>query len=271
MAFALAIVGELRDPGAPEGTVYYTLDGSDPRLPGGEIDTASAIEYAGEFELTQRASVLARALVDGEWSALAEATFAFGVPGTAANLAISEIQYNPPSPTDAELAREPGLNNDDFEFIELLNIGTQTIDLAGMQLAGAIRFTFPADRSTVLRPGEYAVLVEDRDAFALRYFPDPNGPIRILGQYTARLSNDGEEIVFLDTQGRIVLEVEYGTDGGWPPQAAGLGSSLELRHPFAANPEAYDNPDSWRASLEWGGSPGRPGKQPPPAAEWILY
>ena len=51
---------------------------------------------------------------------------------------------NPYDPTDAELANDPALNNDDFEFIEVTNAHpTSDINLANMQFADGVDFTFP--------------------------------------------------------------------------------------------------------------------------------
>jgi len=61
--------------GAP-GVVYYTTDGSDPRLVGGAINTTSAQTYSGNVTLSETTHVKARILRNGQWSALSEATFA---------------------------------------------------------------------------------------------------------------------------------------------------------------------------------------------------
>ena len=45
---------------ATNATVYYTLDGSDPRRPGGTIST-NAILYTGPIELAAGSKVVARA------------------------------------------------------------------------------------------------------------------------------------------------------------------------------------------------------------------
>jgi hypothetical protein len=56
------------------GTVYYTLDGSDPRAPGGAV-SASARAYAAPFALAAGAQVRTRVLRNGEWSAEDAVTF----------------------------------------------------------------------------------------------------------------------------------------------------------------------------------------------------
>lgn len=59
---------------APAGEIYYTLDGQDPRLPGGAVNATQAVKYAGPVTLTKSAHVKARVFA-GAWSALHEATF----------------------------------------------------------------------------------------------------------------------------------------------------------------------------------------------------
>ena len=57
--------------GLPAGAViYYTLDGSDPRLLGGAVNTASDVfQYTGPITLTQGEEVRARVYSGGTWSA----------------------------------------------------------------------------------------------------------------------------------------------------------------------------------------------------------
>jgi hypothetical protein len=60
---------------APSGEIYYTLDGEDPRLPGGTINSAHAIRYTEPVLLTESTQVKARTLMGGAWSAVHEADF----------------------------------------------------------------------------------------------------------------------------------------------------------------------------------------------------
>jgi hypothetical protein len=55
----------------PGTIIYYTTDGTDPRLVGGEVSPA-AVKYLFPVSMNERSSPLkARAVIDGEWSALA--------------------------------------------------------------------------------------------------------------------------------------------------------------------------------------------------------
>src|SRR5436305_8973856 len=75
---------------APAGTIYYTLDGSDPRLPDGTVSPA-ALVYSAPIPLNQNTVVKARALLNGVWSALEKASFSLDV----AALKVTELMYNP--------------------------------------------------------------------------------------------------------------------------------------------------------------------------------
>jgi hypothetical protein len=52
------------------GAIYYTLDGSDPRLLGGAVNTAKAQVYTQPIRLAASAKVKARSLSGSTWSAL---------------------------------------------------------------------------------------------------------------------------------------------------------------------------------------------------------
>jgi hypothetical protein len=60
--------------GSP-GVIYFTTDGSDPRLVGGDVNVASTQAFSSEIPLTETTHVKARILRNGQWSALSEATF----------------------------------------------------------------------------------------------------------------------------------------------------------------------------------------------------
>ena len=86
----------------PGGTIYYTMDGSDPRAPGagGNLVSANAIRYTGPPVFTSSALLRARVLNGTEWSALNEASFLAGSLADSSTLAVSELMYNPPGPSE---------------------------------------------------------------------------------------------------------------------------------------------------------------------------
>lgn len=59
---------------APAGTIYYTTNGSDPRLPGGAV-SSEALVYSAGLLLTNSTSLRARAYNASTWSALVEADY----------------------------------------------------------------------------------------------------------------------------------------------------------------------------------------------------
>jgi hypothetical protein len=74
-----ALLSFLNSNAGPAGAIYYTTDGSDPRLVGGAINTASAQLYSSAFPLGAETHIKARVLRSGQWSALTEATFVAAV------------------------------------------------------------------------------------------------------------------------------------------------------------------------------------------------
>ena len=81
---------------APAGTIWYTLDGSDPRPIGGGAPNPSAIQYTGTpVDIPNALTVKARVFAGSEWSALNEASFVTTLPADATNLRITELHYHP--------------------------------------------------------------------------------------------------------------------------------------------------------------------------------
>jgi hypothetical protein len=60
---------------SPPGAIYFTTDGSDPRLIGGAVNGASAQLYSAPVSLAAATHIKARVLRNGQWSALTDATF----------------------------------------------------------------------------------------------------------------------------------------------------------------------------------------------------
>ncbi|HUT29501.1 MAG TPA: lamin tail domain-containing protein, partial [Sedimentisphaerales bacterium] len=218
------------------GDIYYTLDGSDPRQPvtGNPVGTL----YTGAVTLNLSRHVKARVLSSGEWSALNEAAFAVGP--VADNLRITEIMYHPADTNDP--------NDPNKEFIELKNIGPETINVNLVRFANGIDFTFG---SLSLSSGQYVVVVKDVLAFVSRY---PGFAGIIAGQYSGSLNNGGERIELEDAIGQTILDFTY--KDGWRAITDGDGYSLTIINPDAADTNGWGEEDSWRPSAYVGGSPG---------------
>ncbi len=229
--------GELLSIAVQSGTstISFTLDGKDPMDP-------MAMVYSSPFPLERTTAVKARARDGGEWSALVEAIF---VDPREIPLRVSEVSYQP-------APREGDLDPDEYEFLELVNAGSAPLDLAGVRIEGGVALDLGASGVGPLGPGERILLVEDRDAFAVRYGLEG---MKIAGQYTGKLSNDGERLVLKGPRGEALLEFRY--DPAWYPETRGGGRTLVIADE-GAPPEAWSLAASWRPSAWEGGSPGEP-------------
>ncbi|MCH8921714.1 MAG: lamin tail domain-containing protein, partial [Planctomycetes bacterium] len=233
------------------GTVYYTLDGSDPRLPGGNISgTATPLAAGSSIPLTESVRVKARILRGGEWSALTEATFL----GDSPTLTISEIHYNPADPTEGA-----STDGDEFEFIEIYNDGVERAELDGVRLVNGVDFDFSGGDVTSLDPGEFVLVVRNESAFESRY----GLGLPIAGEYLAsgdNLDNKGEKIELADAFDQTIVEFSF--KDGWYGVTDGRGFSLTRRDPgdAAANlgEAAADLGElaAWRPSSVLHGTPG---------------
>ncbi|MBI4657586.1 MAG: CotH kinase family protein [Verrucomicrobia bacterium] len=239
-----------------EGEIYFTLDNSDPRLPGGEISIL-AHKYSAPLMIESSVTVNARLYLNRQWSPLAFATFLYNaVPASAANLVVSEIMYRPAPPTPSEITAGL-LDAGAFEFLELRSIAKQAVDLSGVKFVSGIDFDFgfvpPSVR--LLKPGESVVLVADKRAFSIRYPQVPNW--KIAGQFRGRLDNGGETLSIQAADGSVLQDFRYDDDAPWPAVGDGGGRSLVLKEP-ATNPKPAD-PPRWIVSVRTGGTPGESG------------
>lgn len=163
--------------------------------------------------------------------------------GQAAGLVFSELMYNPlPSSTNAA-------DDDQFEFLELRNTTASPINLSGAYFSAGITFTFPS--GTNLAAGAYGLLVRSVSSMTGRYGSLTN----ILGVYTGKLANEGEQVTLRKSDGTILFSVTYGDAFPWPEAADGHGASLVLAD-VNGDP---DSPGSWSFSDAFQGTPGKAG------------
>lgn len=235
-----------------QGTLYYTLDGSDPRLTGGAVAGGALTYSSSAVTLTSSTVVLSRVRnTNGEWSALNEAIFTTGIIPSLSNLVISEFNYNPADVSSAEQAAG-FTDKDDFEFIELMNTGTTSLDLSSLAFDNSVEgigFDFSTIASPLLNPGQRVVLAKNSQAYAARYGSSSG----VSGEFSGRLSNSGETLT-LTQAGSVLLSFAYDDDFPWPDSADGQGASLVLIDPML-NP-AHDLAENWRASGQTNGTPG---------------
>ena len=217
------------------GTIYYTLDGSDPRKFGGAL-SPSAIRYTAAIPINGTVTVSARVYNGAEWSAITQATFYRDLGG----LKISEIMYNPAPPAGGPYLQQ------DFEYIELQNTGDSEIDLTNVSFTAGIDYAFPAGRK--LAPGAYFVLVKNAEAFQSRY---PG--VTVDGQFAGGTLDNGGERLVLTGPGGVLLDFSY--NDNWYSITDGDGYSLVLTNPSSTTAQPGDK-SSWRASQKLHGSPG---------------
>jgi len=235
------------------GTIYYTLDGEDPGLlwPGGGFGravlvgpavrltaaTTGADLYTEPLALDHSVTVKARVYRAGVLGALSQATFCVGP--MAQMLRISEVMYHPQDAGDP--------NDPNAEYIELTNVGDQTINLNWVRLTDGADFLFPA---VDLPPGQFLVVAKDLGVFQARY----STQAQVVGPYTGSLANSGEWIELQDAAGKVIQRFEYADT--WYPSTDGQGHSLTAVDPAQADPNALSERGAWRPSTVVGGSPG---------------
>jgi len=238
--------------------VYYTLDGTDPREYGAGNPVGTLYTDAVPLPYSVRVKARARS-AKGKWSALNDAVFIKERPSP---LRVTEVMYHPRKSGGPET--KAGWTEDDFEFIEVQNVGKKTLGLAGMRFTDGVLFDFSDGAISRLQPGEYAVVVKNKTAFTKRYAALM--PIAIAGEFKrvyefpqTGLSDRGETVTLRDGKNRVMARFKYDDGRGWPAKADGKGHSL-VPLPAAMADQAngaLSKAKNWRASAAADGSPGR--------------
>jgi hypothetical protein len=198
--------------------------------------------YTAPIVLNTQTTVKTRTFLNGEWSALDSALFTVNTTAASPlNLVVSQVAYNP-------------IGGSGFEWIELMAVGAQNVDLTNVSIGNAVDYTFPA--GTVLSAGGRVQVAGNIANFVSRYGAMP--PVNLMPSvFVGNLSNDSETIRitrFNGTGNEVIKEFTYNADATWPNSADGLGAALVLIDP-ASNPD-HTLGINWRASATSGGSPG---------------
>jgi regulation of enolase protein 1 (concanavalin A-like superfamily) len=170
-----------------------------------------------------------------------------GAPNSAirpTDVVINELMYNPIS------------GNDDDQYVELYNRSTNSVDLGGWQLSGAVSYTIASN--AILLPDSYLVI--GRNAARLRTIYSNLNLNNCVGDFAGKLSHNGEllaltmpdTVVQTNKSGVVatnlihiaVNELTYGAGGRWGQWSSGGGSSLELVDPNSNNRLAANWADS---------------------------
>ncbi|OPZ95765.1 MAG: hypothetical protein BWY71_02129 [Planctomycetes bacterium ADurb.Bin412] len=179
-------------PAGKTGTIYYTLDGTDPRQP--YTGAAVGTTYSGAITLTQTVTVKARYKSGTIWSALNEATFIVGSP-----VVINEFMAD-----NKTTIQDPDEAGEFPDWIELYNKGTTTVNLAGKFLTDDLddpnKYEIPDGVS--IGPGEHLIFWADEDG--------TQGPTHV----NFKLGKGGEAVGLFDTYAngnRLLSTITFGT------------------------------------------------------------
>lgn len=237
--------------------IFYTTDGTDPRMPGGFVSQSARPLLSGEqIVISDGMIVTARTREEvrrgSVWSSLFQGVYLVKeVP----RILISEIMYHPADPVGNEL-----LTESDFEFIELRSTESNPVTLLGAKFREGVEFDIPF---LSFEPGQPLLVVGNRVAFIERF---PDSAPWIVGEFEGTLSNRGETIILEDAHGRVITQVDYEDRGDWDQGADGDGYSLV----FSGAAEDQSDPSSWKASDRRGGSPGALGSNPIRITGWEI-
>ncbi len=235
---------------------------------GGAV-SATAHVYTGAITLSASETINARVLSGSTWSALNSSTFYVNL----SSIVVTEVMYDPLPATSAEIAAGYVVSDTsdpyrDFQYIEVENIGTQTLPVGGLQISGGIDFTFPEYEGNVstnpvltLAPNHYLVVVADLSAFTIRYGAELQAKfgsnwqnLIVAGQFANHHLNDvSDEVELSSPNGGVIEDFTY--QSSWYPQTQGGGYALMIQSPTEAL-SLCDSSSGWEASGTYLGTPG---------------
>lgn len=227
----------------PQGDIYYTTDGSDPRNLDGSI-SSTATKYTNPILIDEYKMIKARIFaasftyryngaksIDSLWTAMCPREF---FPAAYYDdLVINEIHYNP-----ADIGLVSGSN---LEFIEIKNISDKELNISNTKFTRGIHYQFPMGAK--LQANNYIVLASDSVA-AKNYYG-----ITFDGQYNGKLANNGEHIQFSRPDDVEIDALRYNDEPPWStrPDGGGTSLSLQLSESDKKNNELAKN---WASSAE---------------------
>ena len=224
-----------------QGAIYYTTDGSDPRVVGGTV-SSSAMQAPNNTTLNIAATTVIKSrIASGQtWSALKEISFSSGNEDYS-NLKVTEVHYHP-----ADLINGTDtVDGKDLEFLELKNTGNSALNISEVTIDTAVYFTVP--QGVILPPKAFYVVASKPGTFYEYY------GINASGNFQGNLSNAGEFILINDKSANKILSFTFSDDFPWPAAADGDGNSLSANTSLpTGDPNDYGY---WKSSIKIGGSP----------------
>jgi hypothetical protein len=224
------------------GEMYYTLDGSDPREIGGEVnEDAIKVSSGQNLSIGSSAVLKARIYRGNKWSAEREIDF-IAAQTDYSHFKVTEVHYHPRQ----EIVGTDTTSDEFFEFIEFKNTSlTDGINLTGLVIDSAVYYEFP--ENGILLPEQYFVVASKPSYFFERYGMHPSG------NYQRNLSNAGERMIVSKSTGEVILDLRYDDKAPWPEWTDGIGASLVS---LELNPEGDPNDYAyWTASNTIHGTP----------------
>jgi hypothetical protein len=240
IAFTSLFSVNIENPNAA-GTIYYTLNGTDPRKAGGGINNGVFFSLKPiNLNISASTQINARILSQGKWSAIRQVNF-MDQQEDFDNLRVTELHFHPPD----IISGSDTTDGQDLEFIEFKNIGNNALNLTGLVIDSAINYSFPVN--TLLPPKKFFVVTSKPSKFYDYY-----GMVAS-GNFQGNFSNAGEEILLTDQNGADVINFTYDDSSPWPSDADGEGYSLSSSeiNP-AGNPNDYSY---WTLSVKKDGTP----------------
>lgn len=212
-----------------EAIATYSL--SNIQLLEGESNIFTDPEFINEFKLSPTSPAIntGNPYMPGDPDGSIPDMGANPLDTSAINLIINEIHYNP-------------VEGENYQFIELLNAGFTTVFLDKYELSGAVQYLFP---KSSLAAGEMAIIAKDSTIYSSK--------ASLIQQWqTGNLNDSITELYLTNANGELIDFVNYDTAFWWPAECNGDGYSLEL---FSSKLENMVS-QNWRASYDYGGSPG---------------
>ena len=218
------------------------------------------------------------------------------VAPVAGDLVVSEINYHPHDLSQVEIDADfdpppeytgegdppddwPTTGDEEqFEYIELLNRSDHEIELNGVTLHvhetspgldpdPEINITLGAK---TLGIGERVVVVRDQADFLVRY--DTVDANIVAGEYLAGvLPNSGGTVELKNNVGTLLQRFAYNDQAPWPSRADGSGSTMDKEYPFIReiiddlgtvddDENDWNSDAGWDDSFEYNGTPGAVGE-----------
>jgi len=177
-------------------SIFYTLDGKDPRNVGGLVNSRALTEPKIVMDKPMIVCARTRRLKNGEaeWSAPARWVYSPHQLASRENIVVRE--------TMVVLTQSGG---EATGIVEIRNKHTQPVDLLGVELKGRRPFVFNDPHNSLLRPGEVGYLAEVEPSRLNKSGLDES--IRFLGSYTDNeIEGSGGILTLMSAANKVMFE-----------------------------------------------------------------